>query len=174
MGKTDEKTMAAQTVANGEGVGVKTPFYIFPGWRMDRNYPWVIWAVGWLSIFKAVLWLSTNPGIQDPQIELLAAKLAVKFLITTVPFLILGIGVWNLRKWAIWGLIALCVADLIFFLVTPGSTRFIAGNHFILLSITLLIFNGPLGNILILLATPVLIKYSGKTETFSQTDDKKE
>ncbi len=166
--------MDTPSVASGEAGGVKTPFYIFPKWRMDTGFPWVIWAVGWLAVFKAVLWLATNPGFQDPQIELLATKLAVKFLITMAPLIIFGIGVWNLRKWAIWGLIALCVADLIFFLVVPGSTRFIAGNHFILLSITLLIFNGPLGDILILLATPLLIKFAGKTEAFSQIAGNKE
>ena len=167
MRKKNRETPAPEVTDNGGTAGAKKPFFVFPSWRMDIDFPWAIWAVGWLAIFKAVIWLSTNPAIQDPRTELLAGKLAVKFLVTMLPFIILGIGVWNLRKWAVWGLIALCTADLLFFLVTSGSTRYIAGDSFIVLSITLLVFNGPLGNILILLATPVMLKYAGKIETFS-------
>ena len=146
----------------------KTPFHVFPKWRMDIGFPWIVWSVGWLAIFKAVIWLSTNPGIQDPEVALLAARLGVKSLVTMIPFIIVGIGVWNLRKWAVWGLIALCIADLLFFLVTPGSVKFVAGEGFIVLTIVLLLFNGPLGNILILLSTPALLKYAGKTNTYAR------
>jgi hypothetical protein len=116
-------------------------FYIFPKWRMLIPFPWQIWAAGWLAIFKAVLWLATDPNIPEPMAKILAAK----FLIFMVPFIIFGISVWNLKKWGVWGLI-----------------RNIIGNNFWLLAAVLLICNGPIGNILILLASPVMLKHAAR------------
>ncbi|MDY6790771.1 MAG: hypothetical protein SWH54_05830 [Thermodesulfobacteriota bacterium] len=133
-------------------------FVILPDWRMYTDFPWQIWAVGWLAIFKAVIWLSTSPNCPDPMIKLLT----IKFLICMVPLLILGIGVWNLRKWAVWGIILLCIADVAFFVIFQNASGCIMGNSFWLLAITLLLFNGPLGSMLILITTPYLLKHSGK------------
>jgi ABC-type microcin C transport system permease subunit YejE len=36
------------------------------------------------------------------------------------------------------------------------------GNSFWLLTLTLMLFNGPLGSVLILITTPYLLKHSGK------------
>ncbi len=127
---------------------------------MEPDFPWQIWAVGWLAVVKALLWMSTNPVVPGP----LAGFLAAKFLITMAPFLLLGIGVWNLRRWAAWGLIIVAVADLAFFVVLPGAWRFLSGDSFWGLAAVLLVFNGPIGNILILLATPFLLKTAGKYE----------
>ena len=127
---------------------------------METDFPWQIWAVGWLAVVKALLWMSTDPVVPSP----LAGFLAAKYLIAMVPFLLLGIGVWNLRKWAVWGLLLAAVADLAFFLVFPNAWRFLSGGSFWGLAIVLLIFNGPIGNVLILLATPVLLKTIGKYE----------
>ena len=38
----------------------------------------------------------------------------------------------------------------------------IIGNSFWLLTVTLMLFNGPLGSVLILIAAPSLLKHSGK------------
>jgi len=133
-------------------------FVILPAWRMYKDFPWQIWAVGWLAIFKAVIWLSTSPNCPDPMIKLLT----IKFLICMVPFIILGIGVWNLRKWAVWGIILLCIADVAFFVIKYEASACIMGNSFWLLAVTLILFNGPLGSVLILIATPSLLKHSGK------------
>lgn len=131
-------------------------FYIFPQWRMLISFPWPIWAAGWLAIFKAVLWLATDPNIPEPMAKILAAK----FLIFMVPFIICGISVWNLKKWGVWGLILLSVADLIIYIVLPQASRNIIGNNFWLLAAVLLICNGPIGDILILLASPVMLKHA--------------
>jgi hypothetical protein len=125
---------------------------------MFPDFPWQVWAVGWLAIFKAFLWLATDPVLPSPAAE----RLAAKFLLTMIPFLVLGIGVWNLRKWAVWGIIALCIADLLFFIVWPDASRYLMGSGFWGLSILLLVFNGAPGDILILIAAPVLLKSAGK------------
>jgi len=137
---------------------VQSTFFVFPKGRMYPEYPWPIWAVGWLAIFKSIIWLSTNPTVSSPLAEILATK----YLITMIPFLVLGIGVWNLRKWAVWGLIILSVADLLFFIGFRDAWPIIMGDNILVLAVVLMIFNGPVGNILILLATPVLLKYAGK------------
>jgi len=139
-------------------------FFIFPHSRMVAHFPWPIWAIGWLAIFKGLVWLATDPNVASPMAEILAAK----FIISTIPFVVLGIGVWNLRKWANWGIIALAAADLLFHIVFPGATRQIIGNSYWLLSVALLVCNGPIGDILILLGSPYLIKSAGRRKEFAQ------
>jgi hypothetical protein len=131
---------------------------------MNDRFPWPIWAIGWLAIFKGAIWLATDPSIPSPVSEILATK----FLVMMIPYILFGIGLWNLRKWAAWGLICLSALDLLFFLVMGAYASlfellgYIAGKHFIILQLVLLILNGPLGNILILIGTPVMLKYAGK------------
>lgn len=135
-------------------------FRFFPNWRMESGFPWQIWAAGWLAVVKALLWMSTDPVVPSP----LAGFLTAKFLIAMIPFLLLGIGVWNLRRWAAWGLMIAAIADLAFFIVFPGAWRFLTGGSFWGLAVVLLIFNGPIGNILILLTAPFLLKTAGRYE----------
>ena len=127
---------------------------------MDPKYPWAIWAVGWLAIFKAFLWLAYEPVQAESVLRLLGAK----FSLNTIPLVILAIGVWNLRKWAVWGLIALSVANLIFFIVNPQTLNAVlvvseVRIYSIILSILTLLCNGPLGDILILCAAPNMLKH---------------
>ncbi|MGA9538904.1 MAG: hypothetical protein WBR24_23650 [Desulfobacterales bacterium] len=136
------------------------PFVLFPKWRMYREFPWPIWAAGWLAVFKALLWLATDPVAPIP----IAERMAAKFLIMMIPFLVTGIGVWNLRKWAVWGLMVTSVLDLLFFVVFPDAARIIAGKSFIGLAVVLLAGVGPLGDVLILAATPSMLKHAGKFE----------
>ena len=143
---------------NASSNSIQSTFFVFPKLRMYPEYPWPIWAVGWLAIFKSIIWLSTNPTVSSPLAEILAAK----YLIMMIPFLVLGIGVWNLRKWAVWGLIILSIADLVFLIIYRSVWPVIMGDNILVLAYVLMIFNGPVGNILILLATPVLLKYAGK------------
>lgn len=133
-------------------------FALLPGWRMEYDFPWILWALGWLSIFKGVLWLSSDPVV----VPLLARVLAAKFLLTMVPFVVFGIGVWNLRRWATVGLLALAVIDLLFYLVFPASITVMVGESFWGLAAVLLVFNGPAGDVLILLAAPALWKHTGR------------
>ena len=138
------------------------PFVLFPMWRMYRGFPWPIWVAGWLAVFKALLWFATDPVAPSP----IAERMAAKFLIMMVPFLVTGIGVWNLRKWAVWGLMATSVLDLLFFVVFPDAARIITGNSFVGLAVVLLAGVGPLGDVLILAATPSMLKHAGKSGHF--------
>ena len=136
-------------------------FRIFPSERMDLEYPWTIWAAGWLALFKAFLWLAYEPVQAQPVLNLLGTK----FLLNTLPLVILAIGVWNLRKWAVWGLIALSIANLIFFIVNPQTLDAVlvvseVRIYSIILSLITLLCNGPLGDFLILCAAPSMLKHT--------------
>jgi len=156
-----KKKETAEGNRNGNATvySVESTFSVFPKWRMYSEFPWPIWVVGWLAIFKSIIWLATNPTVPSPLAEILATK----FLITMIPFLVLGIGVWNLRKWAMWGLIILTIADLLFFIIFRDAWPIIMGDNILVMAVVLMIFNGPVGSVLILLATPVMLKYAGKT-----------
>ena len=151
-------------VLNQKAMEGKAPFLIFPSWRIYDYFPWPVWAAGWIAIFKGFLWLATDPVIPSP----LAEYMAVKFLVTMIPFAVLGVGIWNLRKWAVWSLLFLCVIDLLFYIVFPAATRYVAGNSFFLLAFVLLICIGPLGNIMILAAGPSMFKHAGKTRFYRE------
>jgi hypothetical protein len=134
-------------------------FRIFPPDRMDKEFTWPIWAVGWLALFKAFLWLSYEPV----QPQFLLTLLGTKYLLNMIPMAIFAMGVWNLRKWAVWGLMILSVANILFFIIYPQSLSAILIEsevhiYSIILSFITLLCNGPLGDILILLASPVLLK----------------
>jgi hypothetical protein len=138
-------------------------FRFFPPERMDRDFPWPIWAVGWLALFKAFLWLSYEPV----QPESVLTLLGTKYLLNMVPMAIFAIGMWNLKKWAMWGLIILSAANLIFFVIYPQSLNAILIEsevhiYSIILSFITLLCNGPLGDIFILLATPLMLKHARK------------
>ena len=141
----------------------KSEFRIFPSERMGSDFPWQIWAIGWLCIFKGIIWLAYEPSISDS----IRTLLGYKYMLQIVPLIIFGIGIWNLRKWAVWGAIAICALNLIFMLIIPqvfGS--FVVKSEVltwsVLLSIVTLLCNGPLGDLLILLSTPVLLKHVKK------------
>ncbi len=134
---------------------------IFPPERMDSEFPWVLWAVGWLALLKAFIWLAYEPVEPQPVLQLMAAK----NLINILPAVIFGIGIWNLRKWAVWGILILAIGNLIFFILNPQTLHAamvyseVQLYTMILSSVTLLC-NGPVGDFLILCATPVMLKYA--------------
>ena len=134
-------------------------FRIFPSERMGVDFPWQIWAVGWLCIFKGVIWLAYEPNLSDSMLSLLGYK----YVLEMIPLIVFGIGIWNLRKWAVWGAIVVCGLNLIFILINPQVfNAFVVKSEVllwsVLLSIVTLICNGPLGDALILLAAPFLLK----------------
>ena len=136
-------------------------FRVFPPERMDIEFPWTIWAVGWLAIFKAFLWLAYEPVQAEAVLRLLGSK----FLLNTIPLVICAVGVWNLRKWAVWGLIAFAAANLLFFIVNPqtiSATLVTSENRIvaIILSFVTLFCNGPLGDFFILCAAPNMLKHA--------------
>lgn len=138
-------------------------FRIFPSERMGADFPWQIWAIGWLCIFKGTLWLAYEPNVPDS----IRTLLGYKYMLEMVPLIILGIGIWNLRKWAVWGAAVICALNLIFILfILQTFSSFVIQSEVlvwsVLLSIVTLLCNGPLGDVLILLSMPVLLKHVKK------------
>ena len=139
----------------------------FPPERMYGDYPWQIWAVGWLAIFKALWWLASEPVLPDQILNLLGYK----YLLGMFPLLVLAIGLWNLRRWACWGLAAVAVANLVFFAINSHTLQaFAVQTEFPglspVLSLLALLFNGPVGDVLILIALPAMRKHctSGRVD----------
>lgn len=132
---------------------------IFPLERMMPGFPWQVWAIGWLAIFKAILWLAYEPILPEPQLRLLG----IKYSLGLIPLFFFGIGVWNLRKWAVWGVIFVALANLAFFMFNLQTLNaFVIESEVFVFSIILsaiaLLCNGPVGDILILLAAPSLFQ----------------
>ncbi|MBW2468338.1 MAG: hypothetical protein JRE62_03500, partial [Deltaproteobacteria bacterium] len=80
-----------------------------------------------------------------------------------------GIGIWNKRRWAVWGAAAICALNLILFFFTPQalSAVMVRSEVFIwsiLLSTITLLCNGPLGDLLVLIATPSLLKHTKQAD----------
>jgi hypothetical protein len=137
----------------------KSGFRIFPPERMGVDFPWQIWAAGWLCIFKGVIWMAYEPNLSDSMLSLLAFKYGLEM----IPLILFGIGIWNLRKWAVWGALVICSLNLIFILTNPQVfNAFVVKSEILLwsvvLSIVTLMCNGPLGDALILLSAPILLK----------------
>jgi len=132
----------------------------FPPERMYRDYPWQIWAVGWLAIFKGLWWLATQPVLPDPILRLLGFK----YIIGMLPLVICGIGLWNRKRWSCWGLVVIAAANLLFFVTNAQTLQaYLVQTEFPglspVLSLLALLFNGPLGDILILLALPSMRRH---------------
>ena len=137
----------------------KSKFRIFPSERMSVEFPWQIWAVGWLCIFKGIIWLAYEPNLAGNLLSFFGAK----YLLGMLPLIIFGIGIWNMRRWAVWGAVAVCAINLIIFFFTPQAfSAMVVKSEVIIWSVLLsgvtLICNGPLGDLLVLLAAPLLLK----------------
>ncbi|MEE9495149.1 MAG: hypothetical protein V3V39_01380 [Desulfobacterales bacterium] len=141
----------------------KSKFRIFPSERMSADFPWQIWVVGWLCIFKGSIWLAYEPSISGSMLSLLGFK----YMLEMVPLIIFGVGIWNLRKWAMWGAIIIAAINLIFIIVTPQAFSSLVVKSeaviwSVLLSIVTMLCNGPLGDLLILLTAPILFRHAKK------------
>jgi hypothetical protein len=141
----------------------KSKFRIFPSDRMSFDFPWKVWAVGWLCIFKGIIWLAYEPNMSDNLLRFFGYK----YLLGMLPLIICGIGIWNMRKWAVWGAAAVCAINLVIFFFTPQALSAImikseAVIWSVLLSSVTLLCNGPLGDLLVILAVPTLLKYAKK------------
>jgi hypothetical protein len=134
----------------------KSKFRIFPSERMSVNFPWQVWAVGWLCIFKGIIWLAYEPNMSANLLSL-----------GMLPLIICGIGIWNLRKWAVWGAVAFCAVNLIIFFFTPQAfSAMVVKSEVIIWSILLstvtLLCNGPLGDLLVILVAPTFLRHTKK------------
>jgi len=134
---------------------------IFPPERMETEFPWIIWAVGWLAFLKAFIWLAYEPVEPANVLQLVAYK----NLLNIIPLIIFGIGVWNRRKWAMLGILLVAVGNLIFFIVNPQTLNAVMVQsevrfYTMILSSVTLLCNGPVGDFLILCAAPGMLKHA--------------
>ena len=141
----------------------KSRFRIFPSERMSASFPWQVWAVGWLCIFKGIIWLAYEPNLSANLLSFFGAK----YLLTILPLIVCGIGIWNLRKWAVWGALIICAVNLAIFFFTPQAfSAMVVRSEVIIWSILLsavtLLCNGPVGDLLVLFAIPTLLKATKK------------
>jgi hypothetical protein len=144
---------------------------LFPPQRMYREYPWQLWAIGWLAVFKALWWLASQPVLPDHILQLLGYK----YLIGMVPLLVFGIGIWHRKRWALWGLVAMALVHLVFFAIQRDTFQaFVVQTEFPglspILSLLALLFNGPLGDVLILLGFPAMRKHCVAVSDLPETD----
>lgn len=145
---------------NLELTGKDQSFKIFPEQRMDSDFAWQLWLVGWIALFKACSWLSCEPNIS----ESVGVALSYKYMILMIPLVVMGLGVWNQRKWAVCGLIAISIAELLFFVVYPASLKSFSLESStsilpLLLSLAVFTINGPVSDVFILLFAPFLLKH---------------
>jgi len=136
-------------------------FRIFPPERLEPEFPWLIWAVGWLALLKAFIWLAYEPVAAENVLQLMAYR----NLLNIIPLVVFGIGVWNFKKWAIWGILIVATGNLIFFIVNPQTLNAVivyseVRLYTMLLSSVTLLCNGPVGDFLILCAAPGMLKYA--------------
>lgn len=137
---------------------------LFPAERMNSNYPWPLWAIGWLAIFKAVLWLAYEPAIPEAVLRWVGWK----YLLGAPPLLICAVALWRRRRWAAWGLTVLAAVDLVVLAVAPASLQaYLVDSEVavfsILLSAVVLVCGGPLGDVLILCGVPAMFRNTRKT-----------
>ena len=138
---------------------------LFPAERMNVDYPWSLWAIGWLAIFKAVLWLAYEPVLPEAILRLVGWK----YLLGAVPMLICGVALWRRRRWAAWGLAVLAAADLVLIVVVPPTLQaYLVDSDVmifsILLSTVVLVCGGPVGDVLILCGVRAMFRNTRKAD----------
>lgn len=126
--------------------------------RLYPDFPFIVWAIGWAALLKGLIWLSTDPNLPAEQLTVLGYK----YIICTVPYVVCGIGLWRKKKWAAHGLVILCVAELIFFILCPFAMQSLAIDRVslisLILSVGVLLINGPLSTVIILFCLPVVFR----------------
>jgi hypothetical protein len=138
---------------------------LLPAERMNVDYPWSLWAIGWLAIFKAVLWLAYEPALPQAILRLVGWK----YLLGALPMLICGVALWRRRRWAAWGLAVLAAADLVLIVVVPATLQaYLVDSEVmifsILLSAVVLVCGGPVGDVLILCGVPAMFRNTRKAD----------
>jgi hypothetical protein len=136
---------------------------LLPAERLNVDYPWSLWAIGWLAIFKAVLWLAYEPVLPEAILRLVGWK----YLLVAVPMLICGVALWRRRRWAAWGLAVMAAADLVLLVVVPPAIQaYLVDSEVvifsILLSAVMMVCGGPVGDALILCGVPAMFRNTRK------------
>lgn len=144
-------------------------FKIFNPDRMHPEFPWSLWAIGWLAVFKAILWLAYEPAVNEVYLRLVGWK----YLLGAAPLLVCGVGLWRRERWAAWGLTVLAAADLLLLIGVPQSIHaYLVDSEVFLFSVVLSLVvqvcGGPLGSLLILCAAPAMFRCTRKAGAASR------
>ncbi len=135
-------------------------FKLRPEGRLNKDFPWQIFATGWVAIAKAVAWMFSEIAI--PGTELILAQ----YLVFSVIFIILGIGAWNMKKWAQIGLIVFSVADLfLFFFFNYYAVLQLAPESLVFTQFFMLL-SGPVGDLALIFLVLSASRYFGKSYPF--------
>jgi hypothetical protein len=139
-------------------------FKLFNPERMHPDFPWQLWAIGWLAIFKAILWLAYEPAVNEAFLRLVGWK----YLLGAVPFLVCGVGLWRRKRWAAYGLSVLAAVDLAVLAWMPQSLQaYLVDSEVFLFSMALsavvLVCGGPVGDLLIFCAGPAMFRNTRET-----------
>lgn len=70
----------------------------------------MLWLLGLLLLLKSCFWLFASPLVLEP-------ALGIKHMVTTIPFFLLCLWVWNGKKGAVEAALGLTLADLLFFMI---------------------------------------------------------
>lgn len=150
------------------GGGMKLRMNPFPPERMTKDYPWALWAIGWMAMLKSVLWLAYEPvNLTDLTHQLLGYK----NLLFSAPFIVGAIGIMNRKRWAAWGLVVLSVIGLLLVVFIPdGLSAYLIDSEIDFaismanrrispfFTLAALICIGPLGDFLILCGAPAMFR----------------
>jgi len=152
------------------GDGMKLRLNPFPPERITHDYPWALWAIGWMATLKAVLWLAYEP-VNLPDLTL--QWLGYKNLLFSAPFIICAIGIMKRKRWAAWGLVLLSAIGLLFVVfIQDGLWAYLIDSEIDFavslanrrispfFSLAALIGIGPLGDLLILCGAPAMFRHT--------------
>jgi hypothetical protein len=141
------------------------PFKFAPAWRSYEDFPWFVWALGWIALLKSSVWFFLEPASPQP-------AMLWKCLILSLPYLIMASGAWNLKRWAITGLALLGAFDLLFLIsgAVEGEGLFksaalmgASGEFNGMLILNKAVFIGArLGDLALIALAPKAWKYAGE------------
>ncbi len=138
---------------------------LYPPSRLAVPMPWQVWAIGWLAILKAFLWMFVT-DTHNP-------ALLVKFIVFALPCLAAGIGVWNLRKRAFWAIAGLCALDLLLHVLLPDgffvTDAAPTGRRVVIYSTVISLISGPVADAAILALWPSARRFAGRWDLLEGT-----
>ncbi|MBU0991174.1 MAG: hypothetical protein KJ737_01665 [Proteobacteria bacterium] len=136
-----------------------TSITFFPEDRLNPHFSIQIWAIGWLGILKSCIWIFTDPIGPDGILK----TMGIRYLIMTIPFFCVSIGIFNKKKWAVWGMILVCVLEILFFLIYPKTMNTLVLDNLttisLIFSMVIFVINGPISDVLILIVIPFIFKF---------------
>jgi signal peptidase I len=93
---------------------MESKFTCHPAYRQQIEYPVAAWICGLLAMVKSVFWLLGETAVVSHYYLLV-------HIVIGVLYLVFGVGVWNVRKWAFNAIIVLSTFDILFMIIFPDA-----------------------------------------------------